>query len=215
MGKTTYICPNGFTVPRIWDGKDIYIVAGGPSVMDLDFNKLVHKCVLGVNSAVYLSCTKILFFGDAKWYWWNRAAVQAFKGMKITVNKLVEGRDPSVHEEPDINVVKCQSIRGFHIEPDRVAWNRSSGGCAINVAIHLGAKRIILLGYDMKRTYDRKNWNPHVQESTNQNPYENQAGTLPHTAEAIKRRTDVEVLNATQGSALECFRKVKLEEVGL
>lgn len=215
MGKTTYICPNGYTIPRVWDGEDIYIVAGGPSIMDLNFSKLMKKNVLGVNSAVYLSFTKILFFGDAKWYWWNEDAVQAFPGLKITCNKLVEGRDLSVHNEPDINVVKCPSIRGIHTEPNKIAWNRSSGGAAINVAVHLGAKRIILLGYDMKRTYDRKNWNPHSQESTNQDPYENQAGTLPHTAEAIKRLTDVEVFNATQGSSLKCFKKVKLEEVGL
>jgi len=214
MGKTTYIYPEKvWSIPRLWDGQDVFIVAGGPSVMDLNYDLLVDKNVLGVNSAVYFRFVDVLFFGDAKWYWWNRKMIQKFDGLKITVNKLVEGRDPSVHEEPDINVVRCPSTRGLHTEPDKVCWNKSSGGCAINVAIHLGAKRIILLGYDMKRTYDRKNWNPHQSEKTNQNPYEHQGATLPHMWNAIQNKTDVQVLNATEGSAIDCFPKVKLEDV--
>ena len=48
-------------------------------------------------------------------------------------------------------------LAGIDTRPGQICGNRSTGGGAINVAVQLGATRIVLLGYDMCA-------NPHVQD---------------------------------------------------
>lgn len=197
-------------VKKIWPNSTVFIIGGGPSILDQDLSPLESKHVLGVNNAVYLPIVDVLFFGDAKWYWWNVRAVREFQGPKYTLNKGVKWGWPSVEQEP-VTVLRFKFKHLYIKDPGWIGWNKSSGAAAINVAVHLGAKRIVLLGYDM-RNDGRKNWMPHEWESTKQNPYEN----MREGFRFIKKSADrfsIEILNATPGSALSDFPKVKLSKL--
>lgn len=87
----------------------------------------------------------------------------------------------------------------------------NSGYQALNLAVLLGASRIILLGYDMRGSH----WHgDHPKRLAN--PKESDfaawrarfATTLPDLA-----RAGVEVLNCSRDTALECFARARLEDV--
>ncbi|HDY5476679.1 TPA: hypothetical protein RQ695_006640, partial [Pseudomonas aeruginosa] len=50
------------------------------------------------------------------------------------------------------------SANPFGIKTARIEHYRNSGGGAVSLAIARGAKRIILLGYDMQKTNGQSHW---------------------------------------------------------
>ena len=81
-------------------------------------------------------------WADALWamdkVWWERYAAEAkanFCGELLTL-----------------------SANPFGIKTARIEHYRNSGGGAVSLAIARGAKRIILLGYDMQKTGGMSHW---------------------------------------------------------
>lgn len=87
----------------------------------------------------------------------------------------------------------------------------NSGAGAINLAAHLGVKKIILLGYDMQYTGGKRHWHgDHPKGLAN-------AGKInawpKEFAALAKTITHVDVVNCTRETALHCWPKRNLDEV--
>jgi len=93
-------------------------------------------------------------------------------------------------------------------------WNISGGACAIGLAYHFGVKRIVLLGFDMRKVDGKANWHDDyvVPKPFRFNPYSRFLSVFPGIAKDLKR-LNVECVNATPGSALTVFPIVKLEDI--
>ncbi len=198
---------------RAFEGETVFLLGGGPTLTDLRLKSIVGRPVVGVNNCLYLGheLVTVLFFGDAKWYWWNRDAVQRGRMFwNVTLNRIAKNNAKTIENEPKL-LIMGEGKNGLDARPDHLAWNRSSGACAIDLCVHLGAKTIVLCGYDMRRVNNKKNWMPHAQEKTNQNPYEYMLGTL-QTIEDASKKIGVKILNATPGSAITCFEKIDYSE---
>ncbi len=92
----------------------------------------------------------------------------------------------------------------------------NSGYQAINLAVHFGVRRILLLGYDMKLGPDGQSHHhpPHPHGMPNPKPSEfkrwiKNFGTMGPDLD----RAGVEVTNCSLDTALDCFPKARLEEV--
>jgi hypothetical protein len=206
-------CVQKWKIPRIWNNETVFIFGGGPTLPGtIKGYSFVDHNVLGVNSAFLLNDVDVLYFGDAKFYWWNREAIQKFTGLKITSNQGVHHGHRSVEGEFGIKLVGIGKYKGLESRHDRIAWNRSSGAAAINVAIHLGAKQIVLLGFDMRRVDGQKNWLSHKEEITNQNPYDYMLEGFRQIARVLGP-TGVQIINATPKSKIRFFQRMKLEDV--
>ena len=131
-----------------------------------------------------------------------------FPGLKVTCcddNK----------EKPGVKTIKRRNTPwGIQRHPHLLAWNLSSGGAAINLAVHFGVKRIILLGYDMRKIDGRCNWHQDHEdvEHPRKDPYERFMRPFPSIAKDLIG-IGVECLNATKDSALQVFKKARLEDV--
>jgi hypothetical protein len=94
------------------------------------------------------------------------------------------------------------------LDPRRVA-GPDSGSNAINLAFLFGARRIVLFGFEMRPG----NWHDRHRRVTPPQRYaEKFIPALEAMAVALKRE-DVEVINATPGSALTCFPIVAPDEI--
>lgn len=132
--------PTASRIPsNIWKGEDVYIVGGGPSLLQLPLSRLEGKNVIGCNDAYYLGTRLLscLIFGDKKWWMHHKDNIDS---LPIPVYTVAEIEDPHVITLP-------RSICGF--QKDSLGWNGNTGVCAINLALLTGAKRIFLLGFDM------------------------------------------------------------------
>lgn len=89
----------------------------------------------------------------------------------------------------------------------------NSGYQAINLAFHTGAKRIVLLGFDMQRTDGKAHWfGNHPGNMQVPSPYADWLHKFEQLAADLKVQ-GVEVLNCTRETALTCFERVSLDAV--
>lgn len=195
----------GVKIPQL-RGDKVFILGGGPTLLEcLDGTIINDYPVIGVNLAYTLGdWVDVCWFGDAKFYWWNRGGLQTFPGMKITYNRGLKHGNRSVRGQPGVRVVGRGKGRGLDMRPGMVSWNASSGGSAISLAAQMGAKTIILVGYDMRVVDGKKNWKPHEKEDTKLDPYANFMRPFDKIAKDA-RRLGIRIFNATPGSALTHF----------
>ena len=157
-----------WSAPRIFEGRTVFIIGGGPSLEGFDFNRLIPHATIGCNDAYSLGVdvAKVCVFGDYGWWlihWKDRVVCPEkgrdhpgliqFKGVIVT-----NCPHPAVRNVSGINVMhRC--LRG-HIDKrsDILGWYHNTGAAAIHLAYLMGASTAVLLGYDMKRKADRLNW---------------------------------------------------------
>ena len=198
-----------WVIPEIWNG-DCFILGGGPSLKDFDAGRLKNKRVIAVNNTYRIApWADVCYFMDAIWYEWHKEELlNTYHGILITTSK--QQRD-----DPNVKFLERGPSRlGIAREPSRLVRGTNAGYGAIGIAVHLGAKRIILLGYDMKVGKDGEhNWHKDHKRKVPAQVYKNQfmGGYLSLPA-PLKER-GIEVLNATPGSELEVFPKVNIEEI--
>jgi len=207
-------------VPRIFERRTVFVLGGGPSLRLLEPHvETLHKrMTLVVNGALsLLPQATAHFFGDSRWYWREMERVKAFKGLKITTNKTFHGRDKGVEAEEDLVLMPCFCF-GFSTSLPTIGWNRSSGAAAINLAYLMGACRIVLMGFDM-RTVEGVTDYFHSPTAVNAGAkfpsgnWENMLFGMAKMVDSMRRqRVDIEIINATPGSALHLFPSITIEK---
>lgn len=199
-----------WSIPKIWSDAVVFIIGGGPSLKGFDFTPIQKYRVIGVNQAFRLGdWVDVCWFGDCSFYTNNREDLREFAGLKITCCTRVPE-----HGWPDVKNVGRGKQLGLVMKPDQVGWNRNSGASAINVALHLGAKTIILLGFDMMPNNKEHNWHDRYGvRSKNHNPYPGHLkGFLP-IAKDLAKWPGTKVINANPDSIIDVFPKMTFEEV--
>lgn len=208
-----------WSVPPLWNGSTSFILGGGPSLNNVNLDLIRKRRIIAVNNAfgdpvkdeegntiAYKprDWIDIVFFGDERWYRWHRKSLKEFYGLIVTSRSNLHKTDKKVLATCRGKAMGLEKRRRF------IAWNKSSGAAAINLAFHLGSKRIVLLGFDMRRVDDCANWHKD-HPSPDKNPYERFLTAFP----LIKRdaeKAGLEIINCTPDSALTIFPIMTLEE---
>ena len=93
-----------------------------------------------------------------------------------------------------------------------MAHGHNSGYAAINLAYHLGAKRIILLGFDMKNDGELTHFHDgYPTRSTGDRIYHDKFLPGFKSLAANLKQNGIAVLNASLYSRLQVFTKISLE----
>lgn len=139
---------NFWSCPRLWPGETAYVIAGGPSLTGFDFSVLQGRNVIAINSsAMSVPFAPFMFFGDDRWGYEHKEAVRTFAGEVVTVSS-------------GCGVAKVRVMKkivpppGIMQRPDALVMRWTSLTAALNLAYHLGAGRIVLLGADMRAAPD-------------------------------------------------------------
>ncbi|RMD64399.1 MAG: hypothetical protein D6826_02525, partial [Alphaproteobacteria bacterium] len=201
-----------WSVPRRWPGATIVCAASGPSLAAPQLARVRGRWpVIVVNDSWRLApWADVLYAAD--WRWWRKhTGVPAFRGLKVTI---ANGHGAPL-PWPEIKVLENTGIEGFERAPGGLRTGRNGGYQAINLAVHLGAARVVLLGYDMKPSADgRTHWfGDHEEWPTRPAIYRDVF--LPHF-DGLARALDeagIAVVNCTPDSALDVFAKAPLAAV--
>lgn len=189
----------------LWRGETCYILACGPSLRGFDASVLRGRRVIAVNDSILLApWADVLYACDARW-WQTRAAVIAgYGGLRVTLENQI----------PGVLRLRNAGVDGLETEPDGLRHGHNSGYQAIGLAYHMGATRIVLLGYDM-HTGGGLHWNDRPERQTAAGFSRTLALMMPvfDTLAAPLAVAGVDVLNATPGSALRTWPGVELADV--
>lgn len=203
--------PRPYAVPRLWPGETLVCLGGGPSLNQEQVDCLRGRAkVIAINDAYRLApWAHALYACDWRW-WLKHEGVPAFAGLKIT---LSNGAEQLAHW-PEIKVLENSGKDGLEPAPTGLRTGRNGGYQAINLAVHLGAKRILLLGYDMKPDSSGKtHWfGDHADWPTRASIYANVMLPCFKTLVSPLNELGVTVINCTPDSALETFPRLPLED---
>lgn len=194
--------PVTVAVPRLFPGGTIVCIGTGPSLTQADVTYVRGKAtaVIAVNDAYKLApWADVLFACDHKWWYWHKDAA-AFAGLKYTL-------DPRAAHLPGVCLLRNTGEVGLELQPIGLRNGRNSGFQSIGLAVHLGAARILLLGFDMKGDHY---FGHHPDQS--RPPF---AVCLKRFQTLVKplRELGIEIVNCTPGSALKCFPMARLQDV--
>jgi len=235
-----------WSVPPIWEGGDVWIIGGGssipkqfgipdkvveevvkgtsqPSVYSPYMLPLHNKHVIGINVAYLIgNWIDMVFFGDSNFLRAHKERLAEWPGLKVSCY------DPT-DIVPWIKYLPKDPHRprGISNNPRMVSWNANSGSAAISVAANAGAKRIILLGFDMNLgNNNAKHWHNMYKDAVITEPERKrrERGEIPvqpfakhlkgfsAIAKDAKVR-GIEILNANPDSAINEFPKYTVKEL--
>lgn len=201
--------PDVSAVARRWSGRTMALLGGGPSLASVDISALQGAGwrVMAINSAArFAPAADVLFFGDDSWFAANADLVAGWQGLCYTLS-------PRAKREMPHRVALLQGVRSPWLsrDPRWTCRGRSAGHTAINLAAQLGARRVVLLGYDCRTVEGRSHF--HDEYSEPETVYRDDF--LPAwQGWAVKTANiGLEVVNATEGSALDEFPRRSLKEL--
>lgn len=193
--------------PREFPGETVFILGGGPSVLTQNLELLRGRRLIAINSsfeaapwADYVICA------DGRWFEHNRKKLATvFKGKIVTTSTVVKG-------PPRLYRLHKKSPPGLAEDPGVVSVRFTTLSAAMNLAVHLGANRLILLGIDGKKSADGRTHHhaPHPWRQI-QGCWEKQRGDLVKITEELKAK-NIECLNASPDSVWDLWPKVKFED---
>ena len=198
-----------WTVTPEWYGETAYLLGCGPSLNRADVNQLQGRRVIAINDSYLLApWAEILYWCDNKWWLQHKERIaETFRGRVIaTLENQIDG----------VRALRNAGQLGLETDPGAIRNGSNSGYQAINLAVHLGVKRIVLLGYDMQVNGDRLHWQPRTDMQTAQGFQRTLQVTMLPKFEYLReplRRLGVEVVNCTVNSALKVWPYRILEQV--
>ena len=190
-------------VEQLWPGETIVLLGGGPSLTRADVNACRGQAhVIAIKEAWQLApWAEILYACDAT-FWNYYKGVPEFTGHKYGLEAT---------RFPDVRVLQNTGDEGLELEPTGLRTGHNSGYQALNLAVHLGAARIVLLGFDCWADGTKQNWHT-AKRYHRPSPYPMflmRFATLVEPLKALK----IEVLNCSRRTVLTSFPRVPLEEV--
>ena len=193
-----------WTPETIWDRQDALIIGGGPSIKNLDWSLFEKENTIGCNTAFIHgpNVCKICIFGDYVWWTKFQTRLQEYAdagGVVFTNNHKITASNYKFKWVWTIG----RETKGLHRRS--LGWNGNIGASAINLAILLGAKRVFLLGYDMKIIDGRSNWHDYILNRKLVRPsvyVKFSTQYIPVIKDWKSKFPDVEIWNVTSDSGL-------------
>lgn len=152
----------------------------------------------------------LLYACDAPW-WLEHKGAPDFAGLKVT-------QDAQAAKRWGLKRVPVEHADGLSLEPRRIhcgAELGNGGYQALNLAVLMGARRILLLAYDMQPGANGELHHHGDHPPGLNNP---DAGMMAVWAANFEttlpdlKRAGVEVINCSRATALTCFPRMPIDE---
>lgn len=182
-------------------------IATGPSLVAADCDEIKARrlqiTTIAINDSYRIApWAEHLYACDGNWWAVHREQVfQDFRGEKWT-------QDPGFRDNPAFNFIK--SIAGVGLSDEALVRGNNSGYQAINLAYILGAKKLLLLGYDMKgrgeHWFGRHDREKGLSDSTDYGSF------ISHFERMHPENYGLKLINCSRDTALECFPRMSLQD---
>lgn len=190
------------------------ILAGGPSLSPEQVEHVRRAQAQGQCKAIAVNDSwrlapwaDVLYACDKRWWDAKRPKDPSeFAGVMVS-------QDAAACATYGLEHVPSLPGPGLCRDPWVLHQGLNSGYQAINLAYHLGAARIILLGYDMQRTGGKSHWfGDHPPGLNVPSPFRDFIQRFGPLAKDLELE-GVQVFNCSTETALNCFPKTSLCEV--
>jgi hypothetical protein len=194
-------------IARRWPEQTIVCAASGPTLTAEDLAYARRRApVVAVNDAIRLApWAPVLYSSDRGW-WRHYAGMADYRGHKVGVGWKV-GDASAMPHAPGVQVLEHTGLEGLERAPTGLRTGGHSGYAAINLAVHLGARRIVLLGYTCGTVGGRSHFFGRHPAGLPESSAQNYAvfRRAYDTLVAPLAELGVAVVNATPGTTITAF----------
>jgi len=202
----------------LWKGYRCFILGGGTSLSDFDFNLLRGEKIIAVNRA-YEVCpfADIMLSMDSRYYKWVtsgdlgeevRDKFYNFKGLKIFVDTI---------DFPYVDVITVKAIDRLGMSWDLsegIYHGNNSGFSALQLAIALKASPIYLLGFDFYHQGEKTHWHNGYPHRNSEKKTRGHAEDFVYLSRELTiAENGIKIINLNPKSALTCFPRMRREEI--
>jgi hypothetical protein len=193
--------------------RECIVAASGPSLTP-EVAELCQRSglpIVAVSDAYKLfPDAEILYSCDADW-WFVHNGCPGFAGEKWSSHgDEKENNKAEAQQRCGLKLIQGKQADGFSLNPSFIHYGCTSGFQAINLAILFGAKRIVLVGFNMQAVGRRSHFFGDHPPSLRHGDLRT---FLPWFDTAAQRLPpDIEIINATPDSALRSFKMMRLED---
>lgn len=201
-----------FTVPRSWKNGVAVCIGSGPSLSreQIDLVHEAHKAgrvyAIAINNGYMVApWADVLYACDRVWWDWYYEDTIDFQGLRITRDTFAKKK------YPDLIWIEGEAHdQGLSKRQDSIVNGQIGGYQAINLAVNFGAKKILLIGYDMRNIKGQSHW--HGDHPNNQRPFWNQRVAHFRNMVPDLEERGINVINCTPGSAIDAFPMGDLQD---
>lgn len=189
-----------------WKGETVVCIASGPSLNREDAEACRGHRVIVCNASFRLApWADVLLAVDEPW--WKEFVVEVrrdFTGELWTTCAIAR-------DKHGLHYARHEAKDGFSTETGVIRGGGNTGQAAVALAYQFGAKRIVLLGYDMQRTRGLSHWHGDYARLRNAGSFGMWITRMERTVRELAA-LGVEVVNATRETALTRIPCVSLED---
>lgn len=197
---------------REWDGEDVYIIGGGPSLKGFNWDWLKGRRTIGCNAAFFKGpdICSLCFFADEKFYRTYDTMLERYVaqgGRAVTNCEYVP-----TYLQWLMSFNRHMSIMTADGNSLLHGYGGNSGSAAIHLALLMGARRVFLLGFDGQLGRGGEaNWHDKGCDKPNAQVYKR----FDEVFEIIERQYPItfpgtEIINCNPDSAITRFPKCQL-----
>jgi hypothetical protein len=204
-------------VTRLWPGATVVCLASGPSLTRKDVAFVRGRArVIAINNTWELApWADALWATDASW-WIQHEGVPAFRGSKFALKAIIGNpqtqRVKGLPFYDDVHVLRHVGREGLSADPAAICSGGNGGYAAINLAVHLGASRILLLGYDCQfGPKGEKHWHGDHPAGATTMDFPLWLTRYATLATLLARR-GVSVVNCSRQTAIPSFPRMPIEQ---
>lgn len=206
---------------RTWPESTVVVLASGPSLTEAQCAAVrdwrdaeAGRHVIAINTTFLRApWADVLYACDGTW--WVHYFDNVTRGRWPGFERETWTQERDAATRYGLRWIESSPSPGLGRRPGVIHQGGNSGYQAINLAVQRGARRVLLLGFDMQAALGAAtHWHgEHPRPLTNTRPYLFAAWrkNFAKLAEHLKQ-DGIEVLNCTPGSALTCFPAAELAE---
>jgi hypothetical protein len=114
-----------------------------------------HPVIVVSDAYRMLPDADMLYSSDSRW-WLHHEGAHGFRGKKWSTTGPYPGNDKTALQAAyGLSLVNGETGSTFTADPAAIRHGQNSGFAALNLALHTGARRVVLVGYDMRNTGGR------------------------------------------------------------
>jgi hypothetical protein len=198
-----------------WRGEQCFVLASGPSLTQEVCDKIKGRKAIVINLSFRLApWAPVWFFTDSSIYERYRDDVAAWPGEIVSMSRTAKREIPDKVKRVQGEGDPSFPVRDFpRLGSPVIRQGRSSGHTAVSLAVALGAKQIVLLGFDMRLVEGREHHHQEYAGPRDQDIYAREFVPGFDGWNAAALAAGVEILNATPGSAVTEFPFRDLDEI--
>jgi hypothetical protein len=200
-------------VPVKYPGQAAVMFATGPSltkeVVDLirPYHASGKVVAFGCNDAYKLvDYLDVHYACDPEW--WDLHVKEVLRGLPPSCH--VWTQDPGAAEKYKLSFIPGFHKPGFYVaNRQHIHFGANSGYQQLNLAYHYGIRKFLLVGYNMKMVNNSRHFfGEHPGRMKKDSPYD----LFIHNYKSIQPEIQPMIINCTDNSALNCFKKMDLKE---